>query len=1125
MTENKTDSKKIGVFVCWCGHNIAGTVDVSKVVKELSKYPGIKLAKDYIYLCSEPGQKLIGDAIKDKSLSSIICACCSPTLHENTFRKVGLNSGINPYQCEIANIREQCSWVTEDKEAATEKAIRIIKGIIEKVRLNESLEPIAVPVTRRALVIGGGIAGIQAALDIANGGYETILVEKAPSIGGHMAQLSETFPTLDCSQCILTPKMSEVKQHPKIKLLTYSEIVETSGYIGNFKVKVKRKSSYVDETKCNGCADCSLVCPVEVKSEFDAGLGQRRAIYRPFPQAVPSIFTIDKRGHSPCRVACPAGVNAHGYIALIAARKFKEALELERQANPFASVCGRVCNHPCEGECTRKEIDAPIAIASLKRFIADYELKSKRELPAPVEKIYPKKRVAVVGSGPGGLTCAYFLAKQGYPVTVFEALNVVGGMLVTGIPEFRLPRPAINADIEYIKAVGIEIKTGVTIGKDIKYQDLQDMGYKAVFIAVGAHKSLKLDIPGEELKGVLHCIEFLREVNFGRKPAIGKKVAVIGGGNAAIDCARVALRLGAQEVTIVYRRSRREMPANENEIESAIKEGVKIHYLAAPTKIIGKDGKVSSMECIRMELGEPDATGRRRPVPVPGSEFTIEVDNVIPAVSQAPDLGNLPADFNLELTRWGTIVVDPDTLATSIDGVFAGGDAVSGPATIIEAVAAGKKAAQSIHKYLQGEDIKTAPAKEKITIARKTEEELKLYDRQERVRMPELEVAQRANNFKEVELGFSEEDAVKEAQRCLDCSVCCECMECVKVCAPAAIDHNMTDRIEEYDVGAIVVATGFDLYKKEAIGEYGYGRYKDVIDGLQFERLVSASGPTGGVIKRPSDGMIPKRVVFIQCAGSRDIEHGVAYCSKICCMYTTKHAMLYRHHVHDGEAIVFYIDVRTSGKGYEEFYKRATDEGVIYIRGKVSKVYEEDGKVIVLGADTLSGKKVEVAADLVVLATPIVPVSEAEVISKILKLGRDENGFFNEAHPKLRPVETLSSGLFLAGVAQGPKDIPEVVSQASGAASKVLALFSQPELHLEPTVTGVNEDLCSGCGLCVAVCPYSAREMDRENKKVKVTLALCEGCGACSAACPSGAAQQKNLTDRQIEKMVESILE
>ncbi len=650
--------KRIGVFVCHCGTNIAGVVDVKRVAGELAGYPGVAYSTDYTYMCSDPGQNLVKDAIKKHKLDSVIVAACSPTLHEVTFRNAGRAAGVNPYEVEIANILEQCSWVHQgDKEAATVKAVRIIKTMVQKAILDEPLEPIAVPMTHRALVVGGGIAGIQAALDIANAGHEVVLVEKDPSIGGHMAQLSETFPTLDCSQCIMTPKMVEVAQHPNITLHTYSEVDDVSGYVGSFRVKIRKKASYVDRDKCTGCGICVEKCPAKTPSEFDEGLAMRKAIYTPFPQAVPN-------------------------------------------------------------------------------------------------------------------------------------------------------KPVLDA---------------------------------------------------------AHCTYFL------------------------------------------------------------------------------KDGK---------------------------------------------------------------------------------------------------------------------------------------------------------------------------------------CGICAKVCPLDCLDYEQEDEIIEEEVGAIVVATGYDLYPIANIGEYGGGKYPDVITSLQFERMLSASGPTGGEVRRPSDGEEPKEIVFLTCVGSRDPENHLPYCSKVCCMYLTKHAMLYKHKVHDGQAYVFYMDVRTGGKGYEEFYTRAAEEDdVLYIRGKVSKVFEEDGKVMVWGVDTLVGEKIEIAADMVVLGLATVPNPAAKALANKLKIHTDEWGFLSEAHPKLRPVESLAPGFYLAGAAQGPKDIPESVSQASGAASKVCSLFAEKEYHREPVVAWIDEDSCAGCRICISVCPYDAAEFDEEEGVARIQEAICEGCGACIAACPSGSASQKNLTDDQIYRMVSAALE
>jgi heterodisulfide reductase subunit A2 len=670
---------RIGVFICHCGENIARTVDCARVAEEMKSHPGVAYSSDYKYMCSDPGQLLVKQAIEEHKLDGVVVAACSPRMHEKTFRRACSSAGLNPYLCEMANIREHCSWIHEDKGEATEKAIDLTRVMVEKVKRNAPLQAIHIPVERRALVIGGGIAGIQAALDLADGGVEVVLVEKDPSIGGHMAQLSETFPTLDCSQCILTPRMVEVYQHPRIKLMTYSEVESVEGYIGNFTVKIRKKARSVIDDICNGCGDCIAVCPSKkIPSEFDAGMGKRTAIYVPFPQAVPNIPVIDR----------------------------------ER--------------------------------------------------------------------------CTLYLSRK---------------------------------------------KTG------------------------------------------------------------------------------------------------------------------------------------------------------------------------------------------------------------------------------------------------------------------------------------------------------------KDA-----------CMKCQGACLKHAIDYDQQDSFVDFKFGAIIVATGFQLYKitKEqpkpdlyGYGEYGYGTVPDVIDGLQFERLASASGPTGGKILRPSDGKEPKKIVFLQCIGSRDPAKGIEYCSKICCMYVAKHTMLYKHKVHGGKAYVFYMDIRAGGKAYEEFVRRAIEEdGAQYLRGRVSKLYREGEKIMVHGFDTLSAEPVVIDADMVVLATAIRPQPGIEALAQKLSVSYDKHGFVNEAHPKLRPVETSTAGVYVAGACQAARDIPESVAMASAAAAKVLGLFSNEELEREPTVAKVDSLTCSGCFHCERVCPYGAVEhkeiRDRKGNLIKViadvNAGVCMGCGTCAATCPSKSVELQGFTDEQVWAEINALM-
>ena len=652
--------RKIGVFVCRCGHNIANMVDVPRVALNCGAVPGVVHSEEYTYMCSEPGQQLITDAVRDKDLDGVVVAACSPAMHEPTFRAAAEEAGLNPYQVQMANIREQCSWVHTDRELATQKAEAMVRAAVEKVRRDEALVPTSIPVTRKALVVGGGIAGMQAALDIAGSGHPVVLVEREATIGGRMAQLSETFPTLDCASCILTPKMAEVDRHPLIDLMTYSEVEAISGSVGNFTVRIRRKPTYVNWDECMGCLQCQQQCPSEVPSEFERGMGVKRAIGVDFPQAVPN-------------------------------------------------------------------------------------------------------------------------------------------------------RPTLNPD---------------------------------------------------------HCA------------------------------------------------------------------------------------------------------------------------------------------------------------------------------------------------YMQGE----------------------------------------------------------------------QCWLCSRTCPVGAIDYEQAETVIEEKVGAIVLATGYDIMAAEEFGEYGYGRYPDVIDSMAFERLKSSSGPTEGVIRRPSDGKIPREVVFIQCVGSRDPDKGKSYCSKICCMYTAKHASLYRHSVPDGQAYIFYTDVRAGGKGYEEFVQRATEaDGALYLRGRVSRVYPEGDRLVVRGVDTLSGENVQIRADMVVLATAVTAREDARRVAQTFKVGSDANGFINEAHPKLRPVESVTAGVYLAGAVRGPRDISDAAAEASGAAAKVGMLLSRAELETDPLIASVDEGACSGCLWCAAVCPFDAIEekyvADGESRRrvVQVDPGLCQGCGACTVACRDKAMKLKGFTDQQILAEVETL--
>jgi heterodisulfide reductase subunit A len=911
--------------------------------------------------------------------------------------------------------------------------------------------------------------------------------------------------------------MSKVGQHPKINLMTYSEVDDVEGYVGNFRLKVRRKSPFIDWERCNGCGDCEKVCPVSVTSEYEFGIDTRRAAYRPFPQAVPNKYTIDKKGTSPCRIACPAHVNVQAFITLLKEKRFDEALEIYRQNSPFAGTLGRVCTNPCQVDCERGKYDDSVSIKSLHRFLADYE-RDHGEIK--VEAIEPdkkkkKKSVAIVGAGPAGLACAYDLVQEGYPVTIFEARKEPGGLLRWGIPEYRLPRDVLKDEVDIVKHLGVTIQTGTKI-ESIK--ELKDQGFKAIFVATGAPGSRKMRVEGENAKGVHHALTFLDKVNSGKTVTIGNKVAVIGGGNAAVDAARTAKRLGAKKVTIVYRRSREEMPAIASEVDEAEHEGTKIDFLAAPTEILLSDKKVSGMKCVRMRLGAPDESGRRRPVPISDSEFKMKVDTVIIAIGQEVTSDAL---LGLEPTMWGSLEVDPVTLQTSKKGVFGGGDVVSGGATAIEAVATGKEAAKSIDRFLMGEDL--VEGREEILTPI---EDIEIDETSLKMRyapaMRTLSMAKRKSTFGEVELGFDEAVAVAEAERCLSCGVCCECMKCVEACKLDAVDHSLQDKIVELNVGTIIVATGFKVHDPLETREFGYGTFENVITNAQLERLTNAAGPTQGKPKRPSDHTIPKKVAFVQCVGSRDRRFDQDYCCYIGCENSLKQAIQLKEKYPDIEVTIYAMDIRTHGLGYEGLYNRARDMGVIVVKGRPSEI-EEDPRtktLTVLAEDLYTGERLETTTDLVVLATALLPNDDTAELARKMKVSTGEYGYMMEAHPKLRPVDSFQDGVFLAGAVLGPMDIPKAVAYGKGAAAGAQALMAPGVFYVEPIYAEIDTDLCFDCDLCTELCPYTAIMGTGEERRVM--FELCQGCGTCAAACPKNAIDMRHYRTHQILPQVQA---
>ena len=627
---------KVGVYVCHCGHNIAAKVDVERVVSFAASLPGVAVARDYKFMCSDPGQDLIKQDIRDGLVNRVVVASCSPLMHGATFRRATEAGGISPFYSQMASIREHVSWVTADSGDATEKANALVAGAVRRVAAHEQLDRRRAPVHPDVLVVGGGIGGIHAALTLADAGKHVYLVEREPCIGGQMAKFDKTFPTLDCAACILTPKMVQVGQHPNIDLLSFSEVKEVSGYVGNFKVKVRRKARYINEDACTGCNLCVENCTWDgILSEFDYGLGTRPVAYKPFPQAVPACPVIDRAGTSRCTHHCPAGVKAHGYVSLVRKGEYEKAFNLVLDATPLVGSLGRACYAQCETECTRAALEGPLPIRRLKRFVADTHY--ERGAPAAIEAAPPNgKQVAVVGSGPGGLTAAWQLARKGYRVKIFEAAPEPGGMLRLAIPGYRLPVSVVERDIENVTALGVEIATSTRVGN---LAELRREGYDAILVATGAPVSTSLGVPGEDLDGVVSGLGFLEAAKRGEAAGLkGKRAVIVGGGNVAMDAARTARRigvagelsepeeimvtdaartawrLGAPEVTVVYRRGRGEMPAYPEEVDAAEQEGTGFSFQVAPVEVVGDGhGRVSGLRCVRTELGAPDASGRRAP--------------------------------------------------------------------------------------------------------------------------------------------------------------------------------------------------------------------------------------------------------------------------------------------------------------------------------------------------------------------------------------------------------------------------------------------------------------------------------------------------------------------------------
>ncbi len=896
------------------------------------------------------------------------------------------------------------------------------------------------------LIVGGGIAGMESGLTLGDMGYRVALVEKEPSVGGKMILLSKVFPTLDCASCISTPKMAAVSHHPNVTVFTYSEVEGiTPQGDGTFSVRLLKKPTFVDLAACTGCQDCERACTVAIPDRFNADLVATRAAHIAFPQAVPKKAVIERVGTSPCTFACPAGVKAHGYVSLVRSGKYEEAFRLHMEDAPLPGSLSRACYAPCEGQCTREKVEGKVAIRGIKRFMVDryYERHPEPEYGPPDAR--NGKRVAVVGSGPAGLSAAYFLARRGYGVTVFEAGAEAGGMLRHGIPPFRLPKAIVDRDIRNVTALGVEIRTLTPVHS---LASLSEQGFDATFLALGTMEGQGNDTPGRELDGVMESMDLLEAGNAGRGIHLaGKRVAVIGGGNVAIDSARMALRLGAAQVAIHYRRGRAEMPAHDFEVQSALDEGVELHPLQAPSAFVGEDGRLAGVEWLSMRLGEPDASGRRRPVPVPGSEQFLPAEIVVLAIGLSPS--TRPFAGELALNPNGTIKTDAESLVTSLPSVFAGGDAVSGPSMIIEAIAQGKRAAFYMDRRLRGLplegvtfDARLPAVAEAAVLGRSADAPA--------ARPPavphELDAAKRARSMDEIEQTMTEEEARYSASRCLDCGICSECHECMAACPAGAIRLDMREERETIEARSVLVATGFQLFDAKRKPAYGFGKLPNVITSMQMDRILAPTRPYNAVV-RPSDGKAPATIGYVLCTGSRDCTVDNRLCSRVCCMYSIKQAQLLMGALPLADITIYYIDIRAFGKGYEEFFEQAKGMGVRFVKGRVAKIEPAgggDGNVTLYYEDIEGGGGLQKAEhDLAVLSVGLSANPEAFGLFPPGALEADAFHYVREVDEDLEPGKTSIEGVFVAGTASAIRDIPDTILHAGAAVAQVASYLQR----------------------------------------------------------------------------------
>jgi heterodisulfide reductase subunit A len=917
--------------------------------------------------------------------------------------------------------------------------------------------------------------------------------------------------------------MVSVGRHKNIKLLAYSEVDAVSGYVGNFDVHVRQKARYIDEEICTGCGQCAEVCPINVQNPFDMGLSQRKAVYRHSAQSIPNAYAIQKTGKAPCRDACPTDQRAMGYIALVRKKRYADAYCAIRREHPFPSVCGRVCNHQCEDACSRGLYDDPVNIMGIKRFVADWAYQHRDELPDMMDKSligtpfkdYPVatgKNVAIIGAGPAGLTAGLDLVRLGHKVKVFDELPLAGGMMRVGIPMHRLPWDMLDWEISKIIDEGVEIQLNTWV-HDIP--GLLEGGFDVVLIATGAHQAKKLRLRHSNHKDNWMSLDFLRKVALGEEFGLsGKIITILGGGNVAMDAGRTAIRLGEPEVHIVCLETRGEMPGFDWEIQVAEEEGILFHTGRTFKEIVVEKDQIVGVRCKKVKFH-----GFKGTTPdieeIPNTEHIIKADIVIWAIGQGPDFSFLPQDGSVSILYPIGVQTDREMM-TTVKGVFAAGDVHRGKTFfVVDAIGEGHHAARCIDRYLGGSNIYAESTN--IPVAKLSKDEVAIKIERgdsagwNRTPTRSIPLSHRRNNFQEVDLTLTEAEVLQEAERCLQCGVCSECLECAAACDRGAINHSMVDTTHTFKVGTIILATGFKDFDPSSAPEYGYGVYPNIITAMEFERMINPSGPTDGQV-RLVNGQKPKRLAIIHCVGSRDEKYH-EYCSRACCMYSIKIAQLAYDYL-DAEVFDIYRDMRTFGKDYEEFFNRTKRKGVNFFHGRVTGVSPINRKLRVKWKDNYYNQPDHVDVDLVILATGFEPQLDARQIANRFGINRSPDGFFLEKHPKLGPVETATDGIYLAGACQSPKDIPDSVAQAGGAAAVAISLMDQGTIALDPSIAYVNSSLCSGCGQCVESCPYNAVSISCS--LAEVNPYLCKGCGTCGAACSSKAMSLIHYNDQQL---------